>query len=142
MAELTRPTPANRADYVSGTLLTLAAVLCAGALFREGDGTGPRAFGWIAGVVALDFFAAMIGFWLEPLRRRHGFVRALAVAGALVLAAGGLAYSRMLPGFTLLSYWIPAALAMLAAVRLTRAHREQEGRPVHVRVRRRPEPRP
>src|SRR5690349_19142411 len=120
---ITRPTPVNRVDYLAGTLLTIAAVLCAGSLFVKG-GAGLRAFSWVAGLVALGFFAAMIGLWLEPLRRRHGYVRPLALAGAAVLAGSGLAFIRSRPALTLLSYWLPAALAVLSALVLSRGHRE------------------
>jgi peptidoglycan/LPS O-acetylase OafA/YrhL len=136
-----RPNPANEVDYASGSLLTLAAVLCGGALFWKGAGDQPRGFTWIAGTVALVFFASIIGFWLEPLRRRHGYVRALAVAGAVVLAAGGLAFTRSQPALTLLSYWLPAVLAVGAALLLTRGHRNPDRDPLLVRVRRRPAPR-
>jgi len=127
-----RPSPTNEIDYVSGTLLTLAAILCGGALLRNGEGLQPRGFAWIAGTVALIFFASMIGLWLEPLRRRHGYVRGLAVAGAVVLAAAGVAFTRALPGLTLISYWIPAALAMGAAIVLTRGHRHPDRDPLAV----------
>jgi len=138
-----RPSPANEVDYASGSLLTLAAILCAGALFRGGGASPlPRGFTWLAGVAALVFFASMIGLWLEPLRQRHGFVRALAVVGAAMLAAGGLAFTRASPSWTLLSYWFPAVLALSAAVVLTRGHRDPDRRPLAVRSRQRAAPRP
>jgi len=138
-----RPSPANEVDYASGSLLTIAALLCGGALFLGGSSRGvPRGFTWIAGVVALVFFASMIGLWLEPLRRRHGYVRAVAVAGAAVLAAGGLAFTGARPGLALLSYWLPALLAMGAAILLTRAHRHPGSDPLLLRARRRGAPPP
>ncbi|HEY8207726.1 MAG TPA: hypothetical protein VIG99_09615, partial [Myxococcaceae bacterium] len=93
-------------------------------------------------IVALVFFAAMIGMWLEPLRRRHGYVRAVAVAGAAVLAAGGFAFTRALPAYTLLSYWLPAVLAVGAAILLARQHRRPDQDPLLLRARRRDERRP
>ena len=137
-----RPSPANEVDYASGSLLTIAALLCGGSLFLNGGQGGPRGFTWIAGIVALVFFASMIGLWLEPLRQRHGYVRAVAVAGAVVLVGAGLAFTRARPGFTLLSYWLPAVLAMGAAVLLTRGHRHPDSDPLVVRARRRGAPRP
>lgn len=137
-----RPNPANEVDYASGSLLTIAALLCGGALFLNGNQAAPRGFSWIAGVVALVFFASMIGLWLEPLRQRHGYVRVVAVAGAVVLAAAGLAFMRARPGFTLLSYWLPALLAMGAAILLTRAHRNPGSDPLLLKARRRGAPRP
>src|SRR4051812_35080754 len=137
-----RPNPANEVDYASGSMLTLAALLSGCALFLNGGGHAPRGFTWVAGIVALVFFASMIGLWLEPLRRRHGYVRAVAVAGAVVLAAGGLAFTGARPGLTLLSYWLPALLAMGAAILLTRGHRHPDSDPLLVRARRRGAPRP
>jgi hypothetical protein len=137
-----RPSPSNEVDYASGSLLTIAALLCGGALFLGGGRGAPRGFTWIAGIVALIFFASMIGLWLEPLRRRHGYVRAVAVAGAAVLAGGGLAYTGARPGLTLLTYWLPALLAMGAAFLLTRGHRDPNRDPLLVRARRRGAPRP
>lgn len=137
-----RPSPSNEVDYAAGSMLTLAAILCGGALFWNRAGDQPRGFTWIAGIVALVFFASLIGFWLEPLRKRHGYVRTLAVGGAVVLAAGGLAFTRARPSLTLLSYWIPAVLAVGAALVLTRAHRDPNRDPLLVRARRRGAPRP
>jgi peptidoglycan/LPS O-acetylase OafA/YrhL len=137
-----RPSPANEVDYASGSLLTIAALLCGGALFIGNGQAAPRGFTWIAGIVALVFFASMIGLWLEPLRRRHGYVRAVAVAGAVMLAAGGVAFTRARPGFTLLSYWLPAILAVGAAILLTRGHHHPGSDPLLLRARRRGAPRP
>ena len=81
-------------------------------------------------IVALVFFASMIGLWLEPLRQRHGYVRAVAVAGAAALAVAGFAFVRARPGFTLLCYWLPAVLAMGSALLLTRAHRNPDADPL------------
>ncbi|HYV49647.1 MAG TPA: hypothetical protein VFA20_32540 [Myxococcaceae bacterium] len=137
-----RPSPANEVDYASGSLLTIAALLCGGALFLNGGHGAPRGFMWISGIVALVFFASMIGLWLEPLRQRHGYVRAVAVAGAAMLAVAGFAFVRARPGFTLLCYWLPAVLAMGSALLLTRAHRNPDADPLMVRARRRGAPRP
>src|SRR6185436_5737299 len=89
-----RPSPANEVDYASGSLLTIAALLCGGALFLNGGGAAPRGFTWISSVVALVFFGSIIGLWLEPLRQRHGYVRTVAVAGAAVLAVAGFVFAR------------------------------------------------
>jgi hypothetical protein len=137
-----RPSPANEVDYASGSLLTIAALLCGGAVFLDGRQGVPRGFGWVSGIVALVFFASMIGLWLEPLRRRRGYVRTVALAGAVVLAAGGVVFSRLRPGFTLLSYWLPALLAIGAAILLTRGHRHPDRDPLLVKSRPRGAPRP
>ena len=118
-------------------MLTLAALLGGCALFVNGRGNAPRGFSWVAGIVALVFFASMIGLWAAPLPRRHGYVRALALVGAVVLAAGGVAFSRALPAYTLLSYWLPAVLAVGASILLTRGHRHPGQDPLVVTARRR-----
>jgi hypothetical protein len=84
----------------------------------------------------------LIGLWLEPLRGLLGYVRFVALAGAAVLAVEGLFFSRSRPAFTLLSYWLPAVLAVAAALLLTRGHRHPGQDPLLVRARRRGERRP
>lgn len=107
---------ANSRDYLATTLLATAGVLCGLApIFRGQSLQDARAgFTWVSGVVAMAFFAAMVAIWTEEYR--HGVARALSAAGAAVLGIGALAYTGQLPGLTLLSYWIPAILAMVAAM--------------------------
>ena len=52
----------------------------------------------------------------------------------------GIRNLRRNPGFTLLAYWAPAVLVMLAALRLTQAHRIIQGKPLYFKVRRRSAP--
>jgi peptidoglycan/LPS O-acetylase OafA/YrhL len=113
----------TRADYGALALLAGASLLCVGALFRGNTTLDTSAgFVWVAPLIALGFVFALFGIWME--QERHGLVRAFAVGGAVALAVAGAIFAGEAPASQLvLFYWVPAILAMLAALVVERNHR-------------------
>lgn len=128
MAMSPRETQLNRADYSASALLMSASILCALPLFRGGQVPGmPRQFVWVCAVVAIVFFGALSAIWMDPLGRRHGIVRGLALVGAAALMGAGLAFATRSPTYAFFSNGLPAVLAVMAALILQGAHKQLTG---------------
>jgi hypothetical protein len=133
-----RETQLNRADYSASGLLVAASILCALPLFRgQQIPSAPRSFSWICAVVALVFFGALSAIWMDPVGRRKGVVRGLSLVGSAALMGAGLAFTSKIPTYAFFSNWLPAVLALLAALVLQGAHRQLVGPVERVTLRQR-----
>ncbi len=119
-----------KADITAAILTAVATLFTSFVMFRFEDG-GPGQMPWLFSIIAplmgVVFFIALIAQFVE--RERHGIARALLVGAAVVLAASGVAFTgRAGPGLVLLSYWVPALLAVGAATVLIQGHRRADGK--------------
>jgi hypothetical protein len=131
------PAPAlaalGRGDKLAAPLGAAAIFFSAFSLFfGPPSEAGGAPFVWTAPLVAFLFFVALVAMFVEPVR--HGIARALFSGGALVeLVAGFVFLSKVPAGRVIFFYWLPALLALGAALALTRAHRAARGVAVTVR---------
>lgn len=126
--------PMDRADKGAAVLGGIAFVLSGLAAITSDSGMAvPWGFTLVAPIAGLGIVVALFAMFAE--RVRHGIGRGILAACAVVLALAGFVFTRSVePGRVLLCYWMPAVLAIGAALVLVRGHHAEvapERRPVH-----------
>lgn len=115
----------SRGDMSATVLISAAAVFCAGALFWPRPAqliTQPFALIWVAPLVAVAFIVALFAMFAEI--ERFGMVRMILIVGAVTLALTGALFANdVTASRILLTYWLPALLALGGAITLVRSHR-------------------
>ncbi len=125
----------GRADIVAAILTAVATFFTGLVMFypESSSGSLPSAYSVVAPLMGVVFFIALIAQFVE--RERHGIARALLISASVILAVSGVVFSGQVgAGRVLFSYWIPALIAVAAAIVLIRGH-AAAGDPTHVRVR-------
>ena len=124
----------EKADDVAALLAAVAIGLSAGSLFRgQSVAFTVPGFVAIAPLVGAGMFIALVAMFLE--RERHGVARIIFAIGATVLAISGVYFSgRVALARVVFFYWVPAVLAIAAAVVLSRGHKLEQAVDVHRRT--------
>jgi len=111
-----------RADGWASALLAAAIALASVSSFRTPPPHGPRGLIWVPPLANAGLFVALVAVLLW--RDRHGFARAVSAVAAALFAVVGVFFVRGgPPSRVLIIYWIPALLAIAAAVVLQRSKR-------------------
>ena len=111
-----------KADGWASALLAAAIALASVSTFRTPPPHGPRGLIWVAPLANAGLFVALVAVLLW--RDRHGFVRVVsALAAALFAVVGAFFVRGAPPSRVVIIYWIPALLAIGAALVLQRSKR-------------------